>query len=560
MVKQPLTGRMSVRSCLVAVILLFLLINGVVVYLDHRPLMVDSGIYYLVSLHIAKLVEHPTLHNLFQAWFRAGHDRPPLYFWSALPLYAVFGLHPDVAVSANLFWLALLLVATYKVGQHIHGKNAGLLGALLLGSYPLVFGISRVFMPEIALMAMVVLSYYFLLRSEAFTRRKESMLFGLCCGLGLLVKWTFLFFIIFTPLLVLYQCGGLSISRAKRQSVTRSRFCNLLLAGLLILALALPWYVVTAPLLRDFIVLYAEPQVITTFPQLLGVTEVLSLRSFLYYFAVLAVKQLYLPFVALFLVMLPFYARAKQGKKRYLAVWFLGPLFLLSFVLNRDWRASMPVLPAVALMTAIGICELQSLMENSAFFTKRKLSLRPLVLSFLVLLCTGYVAIVSFDIGTRQQAESHSVDYPLLSRPALNEPEVLFYAQPEWDETMVLSRILIEEDKRDSGGNSRILFLPDGCELGPHFASFAMRNNLPIEIEAFCVGGLGLLEPSKWDYVIIRIPAGRVFPEPQIAQAETAFRKMGDEFCLLNTYKSPAGVMNSFDGVRFFLYKRGDCT
>lgn len=146
------------------------------------------------SLIYYRILQHITPVSIFEALTWQGY-RPPLVFVMASLLYRIFGVSTDVALMSNSLYIAILLLAVYGIGKRIYGKGVGLIAALLVSLFPILFALSRTFYVDYALVAFVSLSIYLLLESDDFRNRKFSLLFGLSLGLGMLVKWTFLAFV-----------------------------------------------------------------------------------------------------------------------------------------------------------------------------------------------------------------------------------------------------------------------------------------------------------------------------------------------------------------------------
>ena len=96
----------------------------------------------------------------------------------------------------NMLYLALLLGATQYIGLRMHSARAGLLAAVLLSLYPGIFGASRQFGADFPAAAMVALGVALLLASRQYARSGRSLLLGLVMGLGLLVRPHTLFFLV----------------------------------------------------------------------------------------------------------------------------------------------------------------------------------------------------------------------------------------------------------------------------------------------------------------------------------------------------------------------------
>jgi hypothetical protein len=105
---------------------------------------------------------------------RTSYYYPPLFYWTAAPFQLWLGPSKDAAVISLLIYLAAALLATYAIGCRLFSPAAGLVGALVLSLYPVVFGLSREFYPDLPLLAMVAVGFYALLVSDGFRNRRRS--------------------------------------------------------------------------------------------------------------------------------------------------------------------------------------------------------------------------------------------------------------------------------------------------------------------------------------------------------------------------------------------------
>ncbi len=155
----------------------------------------DQPSHLWKSLVCNELLRQSNPVSLFQA-IVLSKFRPPLLFFSTVVFYRLFGLSTDVALMSNSPYWALILLSTYGIGKRVYDRNVGLLAAFLVSTFPLIFSLSRSFYFEFALAAMVSLSIYLLLLTEGFRDRRYSLLLGISLGLGMLMKQSFIAFLI----------------------------------------------------------------------------------------------------------------------------------------------------------------------------------------------------------------------------------------------------------------------------------------------------------------------------------------------------------------------------
>ncbi len=101
----------------------------------------------------------------------------------------------EAAQLSLALYLVILGCATYGLGRALWGPWTGLLAALIALTSPLVIVYSTNYFLELPLIAMVALATWALVRSQGFTSRPYTLMFGLAAGLGMLTKWSFIFFL-----------------------------------------------------------------------------------------------------------------------------------------------------------------------------------------------------------------------------------------------------------------------------------------------------------------------------------------------------------------------------
>lgn len=183
--------------------------NHIWLRIDRYPPAWDEAQYLLYSL---KYYDVFTLKIPILNFVAINPYRPPLHMLLATPLYGVFGTSYDISVAVNVFFMGILIFSVYGIGKKICNKNVGLLSAFFVSTFPTLFSLSRTFLSDFALTAMVSLSIYFLLLTDNFKNRKYSALFGVALGLGFFTRPTYIIFIIGPLLFVLWKATLLSFS------------------------------------------------------------------------------------------------------------------------------------------------------------------------------------------------------------------------------------------------------------------------------------------------------------------------------------------------------------
>lgn len=164
----------------------------------------DKARHTAQSLAYNNLLTPLTLQSFFRT-FISDTVRPPLGALSAVPMFRMFGVSGDVAAMVNIVYLAVILVAIWRLGVLLGGQKLGGISVVLAALLPMFYSMPRYFLLEFPLMAFVTLTIWLLLASDGFQKRGTTLFFGLCLGLGLLTKRTYLAFV-FAPVgLVLFR-------------------------------------------------------------------------------------------------------------------------------------------------------------------------------------------------------------------------------------------------------------------------------------------------------------------------------------------------------------------
>jgi hypothetical protein len=111
---------------------------------------------------------------------------PGFYLWP-WPWMMALGAGHRAMVLANIGHLAVLLWAAGRGAEALAGRGAALWTMALLSLTPSVYGNLVRFEPNLAVAAWVSVAALWLGRSEALGRGRESVMFGLACGVGMLM-------------------------------------------------------------------------------------------------------------------------------------------------------------------------------------------------------------------------------------------------------------------------------------------------------------------------------------------------------------------------------------
>lgn len=266
--------------------------------------------------------------------------KPPLIAVLPTPIYLVFGRKAHAALAVNLAGLLVMFWALYRLGRKYGSPRVGLLAVFISGSIPILHGLSRWYLVECGLTAIVCVAICLIAEwSDGDSLWKASIL-GVTCGLGFLMKFSFPLYVL-SPLLVL----------TLKDSRTALRPRILLAFAAPAAVLALPWYL--SNFRQAFEVALRAGSAETA--KIYHTGEIFSRTEIWHYLFNVSNAGPTLYFVALPVLLLAFARTVCPSGKRGLLLCGLwgAPLLFLTLSNYRDLRYAAPLFPALALALAI---------------------------------------------------------------------------------------------------------------------------------------------------------------------------------------------------------------
>lgn len=503
---------------------------------DTRPPYWDTAGHVITTLNAAQRLLVHDLGGAFRSAY-GGSVYPPLVYLVSAPFGALLWPTADVFTGVITGFLALLLYATYRIGRALGGRSVGLLAAFTISMAPIIYGLSRHFLLDVPLTALVALSVWLLLEIVRRADWRVAAAGGLVLGLGLLTKWTFVFFVAGPFLVIAIDASG---GRARRVL-----WC-LALAALIGAVVGAPWYVASwgtqLATLREVNV--------AAYPVAEGDPIVGSVASWMYYVQALLNHQFLLPLTVLLIIAVVVLARDRQGPwrssvtMRVLIAWLVVSFLVFALIYNKDERFTIPLLPALALFTALGIARV------------RRLVLRR-VLIVLIVACTA-VQFVGLTWGLSGRLPvgllPRRVSVQLGPVPLTLYAENVHVATParaeDWQVEHILADSLRAAGAIEEGAKLTLTVLPDATYFEPNvFTYFALLGRLPIQVDR--VTGIVATPDAEErvldsDFVVAKSGDQGV---PWSAQDAAAFSDrlrnpadaLGERFRLIGQYELPDG-------------------
>jgi len=385
-------------------------------------------------------------------------------------------------IAINLFnnipYFAIAVFSIYMIAKKISGRFTALLSVAVFSLYPAVYGTSRLYILEFAVMGMVPLCVWYLLNTEEFTDLRYSLLFGLALGWGMLIKYSLGVFII-GPLGYVFIKA--IISNLRKRNVTNKNtrvsatLLNIILSALTAMAVMGIKYLnfnnIKSFLERPFYLAKpAEPwhRLNNLITYTLGLSEY---QLSLFFFLVLLVA---------------FYGFLSKTKGKIIIVllsWIIIPWLILVTMpcTNASPHYSIPYLPAMALVSAIGLTNI---------FKKNK---KIQIIVFSLILIVGIVQYYDFSFGFGPNLSKYKIvikktikdelyrsylfPYYLLSRDICSRPE----------KDTIYNKVIFSIAQRCDKKVSKVLMLPrsiSSCDSPHVWSCIQWFKKLPFKIVA----------------------------------------------------------------------------
>lgn len=464
-------------------ILLFHLINNFIwLKLDKSYLLCNSFWHHAHSLKIYNVLKYNLKFNFFipgDIIFRTDVWHLPLVTWITAPFYFIFGPSQDagVIISSTIF-LPILIFSTYGIAKVLSNEKAGLLAAFIVTMYPIIFNHLRTYMFDFPLTAMVALSIYLLIRADEFKNKKYSIILGLALLAGLLVKINFGIFVL-GPLLVF-------ISKAILQKGQRLAKKNILFLLTIIIFTFLFIYIMKGKDAFTRIFYISTVAIVAIFTNIkdgiLSLSDLVNwqISQQIQYFQLMLEGAISVFLSIIFFIGIYFFLRSKIKMKWILFLPIFMTLFYFIFLLGTYppesiVRHSMPFLPLIAVITAIGLESIRSKLIKITFMS---LIITIGIFQFFAISYGLKILPEEISIGKEPYKivllKQNMVVHPDLTKLRLSHPSQLYL-----NDKKILDEIV---DLNDWQGRIMIAFLDPIPEVHEPIEYRILAENLPINI------------------------------------------------------------------------------
>ena len=326
---------------------------------DRTPPSWDPSHHTVAAYDYYRPLAHFDLRGFAREVFANKQYYAPFIHLVTAILFLIFGASRLSAVAVNLISLAILLGSVSWVGRALYCRNGessdgrrastdltaltlGAVAALVSTSYHFNAWLLHDAFLDYPLVALVALSFALLIRAGDFRQRSDAMRLAVVVGLGLLAKQTFVFFLLLPALY-----AAICVLRKR----DRKAIINLALAGAVAASIAAIWYL---PHLRDVIEIYRINRQGAIDEQ---EPLIFSRDSLIFYLHSLISMQAQMPFGLLFGAGLIYSLIRSRKQSVMLYLWLLSGIASFTFIANKDVRYTVPVLPAVAILSVCWLRE-----------------------------------------------------------------------------------------------------------------------------------------------------------------------------------------------------------
>lgn len=254
---------------------------------------------------------------------------PPLYHLGLIPVLGIVKDIADAGALVNFFYLCVLMLAVFLIGDHLMGPWEGGTAALLVGCYPILIDLLHETLIDFSLTAWVALSFLCLIKSDDFKKPLWSALFGVVFGGAMLTKWTAPGYLVGPLIVVLWRTAKIR------------KFAGLGIALAMGALVIFSWYIV------NFIPMLSGIHHISGLPPASG--QHMAGWVNIFWYPIALIEQLNLLFLLLLLpgLLVVFW----RPKMMPVFLWFVVSLFLFSLINNKNTRYTAPALPAASLLS-----------------------------------------------------------------------------------------------------------------------------------------------------------------------------------------------------------------
>ena len=309
----------------------------------------DSGNHHILAMKTGRALQGGGLSGWWSFIRGINVSWPPGTFVVHGLFGALLGDHQHTLRLVNLLYLPLLLWGVYRLGLFFGGRWTAVLAAVLsVSGLGLAFHLRHVCIDNTATVV-VVFGMLALMAARRRGRPGWLVLFGVVSGVGLLFRVQYLFFVL------LPAAGLAAIWIWSAQSWRRRAWIGacVLLSAAAALLISAPYWTANFQEFLSIALSHLSSEFSRLGIQGTGAEEEAGLASGLPYYGLVPGKLVGWPVVLAALGALPWLLRRRR-RTVYLLLWVAGGLLIYSLTVAREPRYLLPLVPALALLAALG--------------------------------------------------------------------------------------------------------------------------------------------------------------------------------------------------------------
>jgi len=461
---KPESKTSSIYVILLALIVVFFMVTNLIwLSRDSLPPAWDQSGHLFLSLKYYRVIANAHSLASFNDFFSVSHYYPPLFHLCAVGIIFLCGFSEHNLIMVNFIFLILLTISLYGIGKRLFNRRVGIMAVVLCLFYPIIFALSREYLLDFALVSMVSVVVYLILKSEGGLKSPGNIVLGIAVAGAVLIKPIAVIF--FLPVWVFVL-----LSRRKE----KLSFLPVAVSLAISLLIILPWYMVA---IKDMLALNKYFQNVATVVE----GDPVKIIPSILWFRSVFINTLMSPNLAKFFLagfILSFVFTRKWKNFVTLLFWVVPGLVVLVFTPSKDPRYIMPILPALALLTISGIDMI------------RKNIIRNILYALIIII--SYVQFYNLSFGMFfdliKEKSSYYGHVPLRS---------------DWK-----NREIINYLRKNFGNKPMIIGVLPDCQYFnvPEFQLYAYLFNLPYGIETVGNSSVDLEQLKKYDIFITKYP------------------------------------------------------
>ncbi len=336
---------------LIGLILFHLFFNLLWLSLDKTPPAWDQAAHIRSAVMAGRWISGEQKISFVQL-IKNFYAYPPLIYFFGGVWGLLAGLGIDQISFVNTFSLILAIIGIYKIAEKIWGEKEALISAIIFSFMPVIYDISRGFLLDLPLTAIVIWGIWFWLKSGYLRKRKYSWGWWLMLILASLTKLNG--FIYFAPMGIIALIYWFKNPNPKQLK-------KLILGGVFWILLVGWWWIINWDNVYYNIAVANKEGEALTDPM-----NLVNWQTWIHYFRLFFQHQVQpIPGFVFIACLFQWVKRWKKEKfseaEKSLTWWLLSLYIIFTIIKNKDFRYTMPLLSVIAIIMAVQIIRMKKI-------------------------------------------------------------------------------------------------------------------------------------------------------------------------------------------------------